>query len=88
MKTIMTVAAGLAIGYFLFQYFSSNSRGTTHGRLHKSATDKKISGVCGGIAEYLGVDPTLIRLAWALLAFGWGTGVLLYFICSFVLPEE
>ena len=60
----------------------------THGRIHKSASDKKICGVCGGIAEWLGVDPTIIRIAWALLACGWGTGVLLYFICAFVLPEE
>ena len=88
-RTIMSVAAGLAIGYFIYQYFSSSSKGTkTNGRLHKSSTDKKISGVCGGLAEYLGCDPTIIRIAWALLAFGWGTGILLYFICAFVLPEE
>ncbi len=88
MSTIMSIAAGLAIGYFVYQYFVSSSRGTTHGRLHKSSRDKKICGVCGGLAEYLGCDPTIIRIAWALLACGWGTGVLLYFICAFVLPEE
>ena len=88
MSTIMSIAAGLAVGYFLYQYFTSNSRGTTHGRLHKSATDKKISGVCGGIAEWLGVDPMIVRIAWAVLACGWGTGILLYFICAFILPEE
>ena len=88
MKTIMSIAVGLAIGYFIYQYFASSGKGTTHGRIHKSATDKKISGVCAGIAEWLGVDPTIIRIVWALLAFGWGTGVLLYLICAFVLPEE
>jgi len=88
MSTVMSIAAGLAIGYFVYQYFVSSQRGTTHGRIHKSATDKKICGVCGGIAEWLGVDPTIIRIAWAVLACGWGTGVLLYFICAFVLPEE
>lgn len=88
MKTIMTIAAGVAIGYFLYQYLISSNRGTTHGRIHKSATDKKICGVCGGIAEWLGVDPTIIRIAWAVLACGWGTGILLYFICAFILPEE
>ena len=88
MKTIMTIAAGAAIGYFLYQYFTSASNHTTHGRIHKSSRDKKISGVCGGIAEWLGVDPTIIRIAWAVLACGWGTGILLYFICAFVLPEE
>ena len=88
MGTVMSVAAGLAIGYFVYQYFVANQKGTTHGRIHKSANDKKISGVCGGIAEWLGVDPTIIRIAWAVLACGWGTGILLYFICAFVLPEE
>ncbi len=88
MTTVMTIAAGVAVGYLIFQFFSSSSRGVTNGRLHKSSRDKKICGVCGGIAEYLGCDPTIIRLVWAILAFGWGTGVLLYFICAFVLPEE
>ncbi len=88
MKTIMTIVAGAAIGFFLYQYLTSSSRHATHGRIHKSARDKKILGVCGGVAEWLGVDPTIIRIAWALLACGWGTGILLYFICAFVLPEE
>ena len=88
MKTIMTVAAGVAIGYFLYQYFTSSSNHTTNGRIHKSARDKKLAGVCGGISEWLGVDPMIIRLAWALLAFGWGSGVLAYIVCALVLPEE
>lgn len=88
MTTIMSIAAGLAIGYFVYQYVICNQKGGTHGKIHKSAHDKKICGVCGGIAEWLGVDPTIIRIAWAVLACGWGTGILLYFICAFVLPEE
>ena len=88
MKTIMTVAAGVAIGYFIYQYFMSNGSHKTNGKIHKSSRDKKICGVCGGIAEWLGVDPTIIRIAWAVLACGWGTGILLYFICALVLPEE
>lgn len=88
MRTVMTIAAGVAIGYFIYQYFISSSRHATNGRIHKSARDKKIAGVCGGIAEWLGVDPTFIRIVWAVLACGWGTGVLLYLICAFVLPEE
>ena len=88
MTTIMSIATGLAIGYFVYQYVISNQKGETHGRIHKSSCDKKICGVCGGIAEWLGVDPTIIRIAWAVLACGWGTGILLYFICAFVLPEE
>ena len=88
MSRIMTIAIGVAIGYFIYQYFMSNGQGRTNGRIHKSAGDKKICGVGGGIADWLGVDPTVIRIAWAVLACGWGTGILLYFICSFVLPEE
>ena len=88
MKMMMTIAAGVAIGYFIYQYFNSSSRHITNGRIHKSVRDKKISGVCAGIAEWLGVDPTIIRIAWVVLTCGWGTGVLLYLICAFVLPEE
>lgn len=88
MSTIMTIAAGVAIGYFIYQYFTSNNAHKTHGRIHKSSRDKKICGVCGGIAEWLGVDPTIIRIVWTVLACGWGTGILLYFICAVVLPEE
>ena len=87
MKNIMYVLAGLAIGYFAYQYFTSHAKGKITGRLHKSTRDKKLAGVCGGIAEYLGCDPTIIRLAWALLIFGWGTGLLAYIVCAFVLPE-
>ncbi len=88
MSRIMSIAAGLAVGYFLYQYLTSSTRMKVTGRIHKSSRDKKIAGVCGGIAEWLGVDPTIIRIAWALLAFGWGTGVLIYFICAIALPEE
>ncbi len=88
MSTLMSIAVGVAIGYFIFQYASSSSRGATSGRLHKSSRDKKIAGVCGGLAECLGCDPTLIRIAWAVLAFGWGSGVLLYLVCAMVLPEQ
>ena len=57
-------------------------------RLHKSSTDKKLAGVCGGIAEYLKVDPSIIRLVTILLMFGWGSGILAYIVCALVLPEE
>ena len=88
MKTVMSIVAGLALGYFAYQIFVSRSRGKVTGRLHRSVRDKKLAGVCGGLAEYLGVDPTFIRLAWALLIFGWGTGLMAYIVCAFVLPEE
>ncbi|MBR0266339.1 MAG: PspC domain-containing protein [Clostridia bacterium] len=59
-----------------------------NGRIHKSAKDKKVAGVCGGIAEWLGIDPVIVRLVWALLVFGWGTGLIAYIVCALVLPEE
>lgn len=89
MKWIMSVAAGLAIGYFVYQMIVNNKTGEsrTTGRIHKSTKDKKIAGVCGGIAEYLNADPTIIRLVFALLVLGWGTGVLAYIVCALILPE-
>ena len=88
MKWIMSLAAGLAIGYFVYQSIVSRNGGRRiTGRLHKSLKDKKVAGVCGGIAEYLGVDPTIVRLAFALMVVGWGSGVLAYIICAVIFPE-
>ena len=55
-------------------------------RLTKSATDKKLAGVCGGIAEYFGVDSTIVRLVFALLTVGWGSGVAVYVVAALVMP--
>ncbi len=58
-------------------------------KLYLSTVDKKISGVCGGIAEYFDVDATLIRLAWVLLtivSLGLG-GVIAYIIAAIIIPE-
>lgn len=55
-------------------------------RLRKSY-DKKICGVCGGIAEYFDVDPTLIRLAWVIFIMCGGSGILAYFIAAIIMPE-
>jgi len=46
-----------------------------------------IAGVCGGLAEYLNVDPTLIRLGFVLLTFASGTGILLYLVMAIVVPR-
>ena len=87
MGTIMTIAAGAAIGYFLYQYFTGKNGAKFSGKLHKSKSDRKLAGVCGGIAEYFGVDSTIIRLVFALLVVGWGTGILAYIVAALVLPE-
>jgi phage shock protein C len=61
---------------------------TTIKRLYKSRTDRMIDGVCGGIAKYFNVDPTLVRIAWVLLALLGGSGILLYIIAMMVMPKE
>lgn len=55
-------------------------------RLHRSLTDRKIAGVCGGIAEYLGWDPTLVRVLWIVLTLLGGSGILAYLILWLVMP--
>ena len=57
-------------------------------RLYKSQTDRKICGVCGGIAEYLNVDSTWIRLAWILLICCLGTGILAYILAAIIMPNN
>ncbi len=58
-------------------------------KLYRSKTDKMVAGVCGGLAQYFGIDPTLVRLIFALLVFfGVGSGVVLYIILAIVMPLE
>lgn len=56
-------------------------------RLYRSRKNRMICGVCGGIAEYFNVDPTLIRLGLVFLACT-GTGILAYFIAAIIIPDE
>ncbi len=56
-------------------------------KLYRVRDCKVLAGVCGGIGAYFNVDPTLIRVAWALLA-ATGSGVLAYLICALVIPQE
>ena len=55
-------------------------------KLYKS-NNRMICGVCAGIAEYLGIDPTVVRLIWSALGLT-GTGILLYIIAALVMPEN
>lgn len=57
-------------------------------KLYLSGTDKKIAGVCGGLAEYFGIDPTLLRVIWLVAVFCYGTGVLLYLILWIAVPSR
>lgn len=57
-------------------------------RLYKNKACGKICGVCAGIAEYLNVDVTIIRLIWVILVFILGTGILAYFVCALIMPDK
>lgn len=57
-------------------------------KLYRSKTDKKIAGVCGGLAAYLNMDPTVVRLICVLVCIFAGAGLLAYLICALVIPEE
>ena len=57
-------------------------------RLYKSSTNRVLCGVCGGIGEYLNLDPTIIRLLCLLLVCGVGSGLLIYIVAAVIIPEE
>ena len=57
-------------------------------RLYKSSTDKKVCGVCGGIANYFDVDPTVIRLIWVIFTRAGGSGLIAYIIAAIIMPDE
>ena len=56
-------------------------------RLYRSRTDRQLAGVCRGLGEYFGVDPTIVRLIFVVLALAGGPGLLLYIILALVIPE-
>ena len=57
-------------------------------RLYKSESDKKICGVCSGIAKYFSIDPTLVRLGLVAFCILGGSGILAYIVCALIMPEE
>ena len=57
-------------------------------KLHKSNTNKTLDGVCAGIGEYFGIDPTVIRLAWVVFSLLGGSGILAYIICAIIIPRK
>lgn len=57
-------------------------------KLTKSSTERMICGVCGGIAEYINTDPTLIRILWVVFSLMGGSGLLAYIIAAIIIPEE
>lgn len=59
-----------------------------HKKLYKSNTDKKLDGICGGIAKYFDIDSSVIRLAWVVFTLLGGSGLPAYIICAIVIPRE
>ncbi len=59
-----------------------------HKKLYRSSDDKIIAGVCGGLAEFLGIDSTIVRLIFIVLTFFSGLGILLYIVGVFLIPKE
>ena len=57
-------------------------------KLFRSATNKKLCGVCGGLAEYLGMDATVMRILWVLFALLGGCGLWAYLICALIMPVK
>ena len=57
-------------------------------KLYKSADNKMLAGVCGGVADYFGIDPTLVRLGWVLFCALGGSGILAYIIAAIIIPEQ
>ena len=57
-------------------------------KLYKSETDKKVCGVCGGLAKYFGIDSTIVRLGLVVFCLLGGSGVLAYIICALVIPDD
>ena len=55
-------------------------------RLMRSSFDKKIAGVCAGVAHYLDIDPTIVRVIWGVLAFCYGVGIVAYIILWIIAP--
>lgn len=57
-------------------------------RLYRSEKEKQLAGVCGGIAEYLEVDPTIVRVLWVIFMLLGGSGILAYIICAVIMPKH
>ncbi|MBI5467039.1 MAG: PspC domain-containing protein [Candidatus Kerfeldbacteria bacterium] len=61
---------------------------TTPKKLHRSQTNRMIAGVCGGLGEYFGIDPTLVRVVFAVMTVFWGAGLVLYIALAIIIPLE
>ena len=70
----------------MFQFILRGNRNEK--KLYRSRKDKMLAGICGGLAEYFDVDPSLVRLASVLLCLYAGTGLLVYILAAIIIPED
>ena len=57
-------------------------------RIYKNREKKILCGVCAGLAEYFDIDPTIVRVLWAVVSLGYGIGLLAYIVCAIVFPDK
>lgn len=57
-------------------------------RLYRSKRERKLAGVCGGVAEYFNLDPSLVRLGWLVICLAAGSGLIAYIVAAIVIPEN
>ena len=57
-------------------------------KLYRSKSNRMLVGVCAGVAEYFNIDPTVVRVAWAVVSLFAFVGVVAYVVCAFVIPEK
>lgn len=57
-------------------------------QLYRSSTNKMLAGICGGIGDYFGIDPTIIRILWVVLSLALGFGLLAYLLCAIIIPKK
>jgi phage shock protein C len=67
---------------------NANENNNQAKRLYRSRKNRMIAGICGGLAEYLNLDPVLIRIGWVALTFLGGSGLLIYIIGIIIIPEN
>lgn len=80
----------MLVGIYVLYTFGRPTAGHSHPShgIYRSRRDRKIGGVCGGLAEYFKVDPTVIRVIWVAGVFFYGATVLIYLILLVALPEK
>lgn len=57
-------------------------------KLYRNEDNRVIAGVCSGVAEYFNIDPTIVRIIWAVVCLCYGTGLILYLVCALVIPVK